>query len=457
MAIGGDAGDDPLDPRSDARLGTSALVALADELGADVAVADRLPDLDAGGPDVIVLLADLLDDEQRVVVDDWVDRGGRLVVTDPGSAYVPPRRASFETVADLGTPAPIAGRCEIDALAGIEVADVEPRNGGVLYPPVGVADRASRTASAPPTSSPRAGGRHRRRARRHGDARERRPGRGRERPGRRRPRGAPSRAPSCSCSSPGPWPARRRRAHAARPGPRRGQPGAPPARLAFVLYALGGPGAWAGPWPSPSPWRWPGPSWWRRSATCSTAPARPTTRPSVLRDDLRRFLADRLGLPAASTPDVLVAVAARPHRDRRSRACAGRSAPPPSPTTPGSSPWHAPSTASAGGPRPCLTPSRPAPTGSSPAAVAGPHRRPRAAAGPAPRPAAAGRRPAGRRPAAPGPAGRRRDPRTAVLAVRDEVAQGGRGPGRHAVGPGGRPAGPAATCCSRACPAWPRR
>lgn len=133
LAIGGSGDDVPLDPRSDERLGTSAVVALAGELGGDVSIADRLPDLEAAGPDVIVLFADLLDDDQRTVLDEWIDRGGRLVVTDPGSEFTPATLGPFDSVDDLGPSRTIVGRCEIDALADIDVAGIEPRNGGVLY------------------------------------------------------------------------------------------------------------------------------------------------------------------------------------------------------------------------------------------------------------------------------------------------------------------------------------
>ena len=135
LAIGSGGDDVPLDPRSDARLGTSALVALAGELGGEVTVDDRLPDLEVARPDVIVLFADLLDDDQRTALDDWIDRGGRLVVTDPGSEYTPATLGPFDDVDDLGLSRSIAGRCEIDALADIDVAGIEPRNGGVLYDP----------------------------------------------------------------------------------------------------------------------------------------------------------------------------------------------------------------------------------------------------------------------------------------------------------------------------------
>lgn len=135
LAIGGRRGGVPLDPRSDDRLGTSALVALARELGADVAIGDRLPDLSDGpagdAPDVVVLFVDLLDDEARRALDGWVGAGGRLIVTDPASLYAPVSVAGFDAIDEL--PRGLAGRCEIDALAGIDVVAIEPRNGGTLY------------------------------------------------------------------------------------------------------------------------------------------------------------------------------------------------------------------------------------------------------------------------------------------------------------------------------------
>lgn len=138
VAIGTGVGDDPLDPRSDERIGTSALVALAGELGADVTVDDRLPDLEGDGPDVIVLFVDLLDEGQRAAVDDWVDRGGTLVVTEPGSEYTPEVVGAFEEIDELAPARTMRNRCGIDALDRIDVTGIEPRNGGVVYdPPAG--------------------------------------------------------------------------------------------------------------------------------------------------------------------------------------------------------------------------------------------------------------------------------------------------------------------------------
>jgi hypothetical protein len=137
VAIGGGGRDgDPLSPTSDAPLGTSAMVALAGELGADVDVSDSLPDLGADdAPAVVVLFLDLLDDDQRDALEDWVTAGGVLVVTDPVSSFTPPVSDEFVTIDDLAPASRLAAACDIDALEGVDVAGVDPRNGGVLYEP----------------------------------------------------------------------------------------------------------------------------------------------------------------------------------------------------------------------------------------------------------------------------------------------------------------------------------
>jgi Domain of unknown function (DUF4350) len=137
VAIGGGGREGAaLSPTSDARLGTSAMVALAGELGADVNVSDRLPNLgDDDAPAVVVLFVDLLDDDQRDALEDWVTGGGVLVVTDPVSTFAPPRDGEFARIDDLAPPRRLSAACDIDALAGVDVGGVEPRNGGVLYEP----------------------------------------------------------------------------------------------------------------------------------------------------------------------------------------------------------------------------------------------------------------------------------------------------------------------------------
>ncbi|HET6953325.1 MAG TPA: DUF4350 domain-containing protein [Acidimicrobiales bacterium] len=137
LAVGAPGGDTPLSPTSDERLGTSALVALAGELGADVTTSDRLPELDGPGPrpEVMVLLRDVLGDGQRDAVDAWIDGGGRLIVTDPSSPYAPEVVDDFSETSDLGPRRTLDGDCEIGALDAVEVAGVEPHNGGLLFHP----------------------------------------------------------------------------------------------------------------------------------------------------------------------------------------------------------------------------------------------------------------------------------------------------------------------------------
>ena len=76
----------PLDPRSDEPDGTSALVALLEELGADVELSVGLPGAD---DDVALVLQDRLDEAQTAAVLDWTRAGGTLVVTDPSSSLTP--------------------------------------------------------------------------------------------------------------------------------------------------------------------------------------------------------------------------------------------------------------------------------------------------------------------------------------------------------------------------------
>jgi hypothetical protein len=106
----------PLDPRSHQPDGTSALVALLRELGAEVDLSIGMP---GRADDVALLLIDRLTDDQRADLLGWVERGGRLVVADPTSALLPaPAAGPFPP----RTYRP--GECSIDALGGI--GPVEP-------------------------------------------------------------------------------------------------------------------------------------------------------------------------------------------------------------------------------------------------------------------------------------------------------------------------------------------
>lgn len=117
--MGGRPGRDgaPLDPRSDGPLGTSALVSLLEGLGADVDLSVGLPD---PSDQVALLLQDSLDADQAAAIDEWVRAGGTLVVTDPGSPFAP--TVTAQTLLDVGeAPDPVdRGACTSPALADVE-------------------------------------------------------------------------------------------------------------------------------------------------------------------------------------------------------------------------------------------------------------------------------------------------------------------------------------------------
>jgi len=75
-------GGAPLDPASPGPLGTKALVEVLGEVGARVEVTSELP---AGPAATALLLTDDLGPGRRDGLLAWVRRGGTLVVTDPGS------------------------------------------------------------------------------------------------------------------------------------------------------------------------------------------------------------------------------------------------------------------------------------------------------------------------------------------------------------------------------------
>lgn len=123
--VAGDPDDEgpPLDPRSTAPDGTKGLVDVLGELGADVQVTDRVPDAgrDAAGTVALVLRDDLADG-QRIDLDRWVRAGGTLVVTDPGSSLHP--GLAVEGVGAPFGPDDIAqGVCTVEALRAVERVD----------------------------------------------------------------------------------------------------------------------------------------------------------------------------------------------------------------------------------------------------------------------------------------------------------------------------------------------
>jgi hypothetical protein len=119
----------PLDPSSSGALGTRALVLLLRDLGADVSVRQGPPRAD---DDVALVLSDALDDEERGAVLRHVRDGGRLVVADPSSPLQP------FAVADPIRARSLRRRCEVPALA--DVGAVDPVSGvGFDVPAAGTA------------------------------------------------------------------------------------------------------------------------------------------------------------------------------------------------------------------------------------------------------------------------------------------------------------------------------
>lgn len=141
-ALTGGAGHPPLHPRSHDRLGTSAFVALAEELGADVRIADGLDrdrDWPAGegpdgpGTDVVVLLEHPPGGRATSALEAWVADGGTLVVVDPASPLTPVVSSDMGTGGTGRAVTGPAGRCDIAALSHLGGRGVDPLHGGVLY------------------------------------------------------------------------------------------------------------------------------------------------------------------------------------------------------------------------------------------------------------------------------------------------------------------------------------
>jgi hypothetical protein len=108
----------PLDPASSGRLGTRALVLLLEDLGGDVSVRAGAPRAD---DDVVLVLSDALDDDQRADVRRHVEAGGRLVVADPSSELQP------FPIGDAMRTTRLRRQCDVPALA--EVGTVDPVGG----------------------------------------------------------------------------------------------------------------------------------------------------------------------------------------------------------------------------------------------------------------------------------------------------------------------------------------
>lgn len=106
-----EADDRYLDPASTGPSGARALVLLVDRFGADV---DEAPE-PAPDADVALLLEDRLDEAAAEGVARWVDAGGTLVVADPASGFAP-EVVDGEPAAPFGAGATLTRRCELAAL-----------------------------------------------------------------------------------------------------------------------------------------------------------------------------------------------------------------------------------------------------------------------------------------------------------------------------------------------------
>jgi hypothetical protein len=104
----------PLDPESPEPLGTKGLVEVLRELGARVAVSADQP---GPGTDTALLLSDDLTPERRDGLLGWVRQGGTLVVADPGSPVTEAEPAGSTRIGLLD--AEIERRCAVPALADV--------------------------------------------------------------------------------------------------------------------------------------------------------------------------------------------------------------------------------------------------------------------------------------------------------------------------------------------------
>ena len=118
---------DPLDPRSSGELGARGLVLFVEELGGEVTTTPGGPDADA---DVTLVLADRLNESTRDQVLDWVGEGGTLVIADPSSLLSGPLAEETGGLGDLLTGDLTRGVCDIAALAEVDEIDAP---GAALY------------------------------------------------------------------------------------------------------------------------------------------------------------------------------------------------------------------------------------------------------------------------------------------------------------------------------------
>jgi hypothetical protein len=120
----------PYDPRSAGPVGTKAVADVLRELGADVELVAGVPE-ESGG--TALLLVDQLDEGTREDLLDWVSAGGRLVVADPYSPLTP--EVTGRLTLGFTNPSIAPGDCGLDALD--QVGRVTSPGGVVYEAPAG--------------------------------------------------------------------------------------------------------------------------------------------------------------------------------------------------------------------------------------------------------------------------------------------------------------------------------
>ena len=137
VAVGGRRGDEgnPLDPASPGPLGTKGLVEVLRELGGRVVVSADRP---GPGTEAALLLSDDLTPGRRQGLLDWVAGGGTLVVADPSSGVTEVEQVGTTRIGLLD--AELQRRCAVPALA--DVGRVAAPGGVVFGIPEGAAGRA---------------------------------------------------------------------------------------------------------------------------------------------------------------------------------------------------------------------------------------------------------------------------------------------------------------------------
>jgi uncharacterized protein DUF4350 len=131
----GEEQGNPLDPDSAGPLGTKGLVEVLRGLGARVTVSGDLP---GTGTATALLLSDDLTPERREGMLAWVRQGGTLVVADPGSSLTPAEPVGTTRIGLLD--AQVERRCELAALR--DAGRVAAPGGVVFEVPEGGGTRA---------------------------------------------------------------------------------------------------------------------------------------------------------------------------------------------------------------------------------------------------------------------------------------------------------------------------